>query len=409
MAEAVRTAMRELAEKRVLEHVGPTTGDIGKTLAGADDDLAPFESANGRHVLERDMPSRALAVRQPRRGRRNPADAQSARASARALRGRSQSVAGRRRPPEPLCGDDGQPSAPGPGEILVRVQACGLNHVDHALSTGAMSQLSAHGAPYICDMDAAGTVIATGERVTRFAIGDEVFGHFPAESWAWVQAPCARITADGPHVELRPEGLDPLAAAALAHSGLTAKTILRATELRPGQTALVIGANSATGTMLVPLLAETGAHVIARPTPDDDDYLRSLDAAEIEYATADPVADALASHPEVDLLVDLVSFGEPYFITAAAKRGTIVTALPGADGPGIPRVGISAEPGDLAALAERALDGRQPVEIAHVSCGDSSGVSPRAFAVFGSRLVSPLIIRMEVRQPRAAKAKAALV
>jgi D-arabinose 1-dehydrogenase-like Zn-dependent alcohol dehydrogenase len=201
-------------------------------------------------------------------------------------------------------------------------------------------------------LDAAGTVIATGDRVTRFAVGDEVFGHFSAESWAWVDAPCGRTTADGPHVELRPEGLDPLAAAALVRSGLTAKTILRTAELRPGQTALVIGATSATGPMLLSLLAETGAHVIATDT--------------IEYTTSDPVVEALTSHPDVDLLVDLVSWGEPYFITAAARHGTIVSALPRPDGPGVPRIGISAAPGDLAALAQRALDERQPVDIAHV-------------------------------------------
>src|SRR5258708_29240172 len=100
----------------------------------------------------------------------------------------------RQRPPEHVGDGDEQASPTGPGEILVRVQACGLNYVDHALSTGVVSQLSAHGAPGICAMDAAGTVIAAGDRVTRFAVGDEVFGHFLAESWAWVQAPCARTT-----------------------------------------------------------------------------------------------------------------------------------------------------------------------------------------------------------------------
>ena len=110
-----------------------------------------------------------------------------------------------------------------------------------------MRQRSTHGAPYRCAIDAAGTVIAAGDDVTRFAVGDDVFGRFPAESWASVEAPCARITADGPHVERRPQGLEPLAAVALAHAGLTAKTIVRGAELRPGQTALVLGATSRVG------------------------------------------------------------------------------------------------------------------------------------------------------------------
>jgi NADPH:quinone reductase len=258
-------------------------------------------------------------------------------------------------------------SPPGPGEILVRVQACGLNQVDHALSSGAMSQPWAHGAPFMCGIGAAGTVIAAGDRVTRFAVGDEVFGHFVAASWAWVKAPCARTTADGPHVEHRPDGLDPLAAAGLVETGLTAKTIVRAAAVRPGQTALVIGATSRAGTLLVPLLAEAGAHVIAGATPDDDEHVRSLGAADVlEFTPADRVVDALASQPDIDLFVDLVSFDEPYFITATANNGTIVSVLPITHEPGIPRIGISAELGDLAALAQHALDRRQPVELAPV-------------------------------------------
>jgi hypothetical protein len=182
-------------------------------------------------------------------------------------------------------------------------------------------------------------VIATGDRVSRFAINDEVFGHFPAQSWAWVETPCGRTTANGPHVELRPDGLDPLPALALARCGLTAKTILRAAKLRPGQTALVIGATTQTGTILMSLLAETGAHMIASDTDT------------IDQATGDPVVNALTSNPDLDLLVDLVSLGEPYFITRAARQGTIVSAQPRPDGPSIPRIRISAEPGDLAELA----------------------------------------------------------
>jgi NADPH:quinone reductase-like Zn-dependent oxidoreductase len=258
-------------------------------------------------------------------------------------------------------------SPPGPGEILVRVQACGLNHVDHALRAGAMPQLSAYVAPFMCGIGVAGSVIAAGDSVSRFAVGDEVFGHFVAESWAWLQAPCARTAAEGAHVEHRPEGLDPLAAAALVASGLTAKTILRAADLRPDQTALVIGATSGAGTVLVPLLAEAGVHVIAGVTADDEDYVRSLGAADtIEYTSTNPVADVLACHPDVDLLVDFLGFGEPYFITAAASHGTIVTALPGADEAGAPCIGISAELGDLAALAQHALHGRRPAELAQV-------------------------------------------
>jgi NADPH2:quinone reductase len=256
-----------------------------------------------------------------------------------------------------------KPPPPDRGDILVRVQACGLSDAEHALNTGAMS---VHDAAYVSGINAAGTVIAAGDHVARFAVGDDVFGQFLCESWASAQAPFARTTANGPHVEHRPEGLDPVAAAALAHDGLTAKTILRTADLQPGQTALVIGATSRAGTVLLPLLADAGARVIAGATPDEADYVRALGAADtIQYRTADPVADVLISHPDVDLLIDLVSFQEPYFITGIARHGTIVTALPRTDEPGIPRIPITAEPGDLTALAQHALNRRQPAEAAH--------------------------------------------
>jgi NADPH2:quinone reductase len=260
---------------------------------------------------------------------------------------------------------DAQPLGPGNGEIHLRVQACGVSRVERPRRTGVVSQLAGRDAQYIGGMDAAGTVIATGDGVTRFAVGDDVFGHLPARSWSWVHPPCARTSAAGAHIERRPEGLDPLAAAALAGAGLRAMTLLRAAEPRAGETALVIGATSNVGTVLVPLLSEAGVHVIAGATPEDEAYVRSLGAAEtFEYASAGPAADAVASHPDVDLVVDLVSFDEPYFITAAALGGKIVTALPVGDPPGIPRIGISAQPGDLALLAHGAVKVRRPVEIA---------------------------------------------
>jgi hypothetical protein len=126
----------------------------------------------------------------------------------------------------------------------------------------------------------------------------------------------------------------------LARSGLTAKTILRAAKPRPGQTALVIGATSRTGKMLRSLLAEGGVRVIAGATDT------------VDCTTADPVGEALAANPDVDLLVDLVSFGEPYFITTAATHGTIVSSR--TYELGIPRIAITDEPGDPAALAQRA-------------------------------------------------------
>src|SRR5579884_119848 len=78
---------------------------------------------------------------------------------------------------------------PRAGEVLVRVRAAGVNPVDYVsrqfavpLTTGAETARL----PYILGWDIAGTVVALGEGVTQFAVGDEVYGmpRFPQEAGA---------------------------------------------------------------------------------------------------------------------------------------------------------------------------------------------------------------------------------
>jgi NADPH:quinone reductase len=258
--------------------------------------------------------------------------------------------------------DPAPPPAPGPGELVVRRRPLALSGVHLALVTGTAGpgRLPSDGT-HLGAVGDAGTVIATGDGVTRFAVGDEVFGRLRGPGAAWT--PYVLVDADAPHVELRPHALEPGAAAALVEGGLTAKTIVRAAGVQSGQTALVIGPTGRVGIILVPLLVEAGVSVIATATPADARYVRSLGAAEtIEDGAGDPM-EALANRPDVDLLVDLVNFADPYFATVRSVQssGTLVGALPNteADGSlrkfGIPRIQLSAEHGDLLELAQRAL------------------------------------------------------
>jgi NADPH:quinone reductase-like Zn-dependent oxidoreductase len=255
------------------------------------------------------------------------------------------------------------PPTPGPGELVVRRRTLALSGVHLALVTGTAGpgRLPSDGT-HLGALGDAGTVIATGEGVTRFAVGDEVFGRLRPPGAAWTPYV---LTADGPHVELRPDALEPGAAAAVVEGGLAAKTIVRAAAVQAGQTALVIGTNGRVGIVLVPLLVEAGVSVLATARAGDEAYVRSLGAAQTIEEGGRDALEAIIEHPDVDLLVDLVSFAEPYFATARAVPcgGVLVGAAVGenAHAPtaafGIPRIPLSAEPGELLALAQRALDG----------------------------------------------------
>src|SRR6516225_6922548 len=64
---------------------------------------------------------------------------------------------------------------PAKGEVLVRIQASGVNPLDTKIRAGAAAH-ARHPMPAILGLDLAGTIEATGERVTRFHRGDQVYG-----------------------------------------------------------------------------------------------------------------------------------------------------------------------------------------------------------------------------------------
>ena len=68
---------------------------------------------------------------------------------------------------------------PGPNEVLVKVVAAGVNPVDWKIREGYMQQVLPIQFPYTLGCDLSGTVEAVGEGVTRFSIGDRVFGNIP--------------------------------------------------------------------------------------------------------------------------------------------------------------------------------------------------------------------------------------
>jgi NADPH:quinone reductase len=145
---------------------------------------------------------------------------------------------------------------PGPGEVLVGVEAIGVNPVEAYVRSGAYPAKPA--LPYIPGNDAAGTVLAVGIGVTRFKVGDRVYS-FGSRSGAYASQMLA--------VEGRLQNLPPRISfaqgAALgvpygtAHRGLFFKA-----QVRPGETVLVHGASGGVGTAAVQLARAAGLRVL---------------------------------------------------------------------------------------------------------------------------------------------------
>ncbi|MFE0474866.1 NADP-dependent oxidoreductase [Streptomyces sp. NPDC058947] len=257
---------------------------------------------------------------------------------------------------------------PGPGQLLVRLQATSLNAVDKVLVTGAMRDALPVRHPFVPGVDVSGIVEAVGEGVTRFRAGDAVI--------AWNSVTAGALAeylaiADAPSAALRPVGLDATRGAALPTGSLTAAALLDALRVAAGDTVLVVGAAGGVGSFTVQLAKQAGLTVLATGRADDESFLRRLGADHVlDYRQADVAAEAhRLTGGGVDAVIDLANAGPALATTAAAAKpgGQLVSPLggPPAFDRGVTAVytGTRTPAGRLEELAAQAADGRLAVEI----------------------------------------------
>jgi NADPH:quinone reductase-like Zn-dependent oxidoreductase len=192
--------------------------------------------------------------------------------------------------------EDAEAPTPGPGQIRVTVQTCGLTPADWALCGG----LFAGDLPRGIGLEVSGTVDAVGDGVTGVEIGDPVFGPAPYKGPTAGASEQALLDIWFP----RPPGLDPVAAAALPMAVETAYRGLDALGVRAGTTVLVHGAGTTVGYAAVQIAVQHGARVIATAGQTYADALRGAGAEVTSYG--DGMAErvrALAGGP-VDLALD---------------------------------------------------------------------------------------------------------
>jgi NADPH:quinone reductase-like Zn-dependent oxidoreductase len=192
----------------------------------------------------------------------------------------------------PTIGDD---------EVLVRVAAAGLDRGTWHLMTGMpyLTRLIGVGvrAPKnpVPGLDVAGTVVAVGATVTRFAVGDEVFG---ISRGSFAQYAAAREDK----LARKPAALTFEQAAVLGVSGLTALgAVVDSGRVAAGQRVLVLGASGGVGSYAVQIAKAAGAHVTGVCSAAKADLVRGLGADDVLDYARDDFADGSATY---DLIVD---------------------------------------------------------------------------------------------------------
>lgn len=156
--------------------------------------------------------------------------------------------------PEVLEAVDLTVPSPGPGQVLVRHQAVGLNFID-TYHRGGLYPMKM---PVVLGLEAAGVVEALGAGVTRFAVGDRIA--YNGTLGAYAEA--AAVPAD--RAVKVPDAVSLEAAAAALLKGMTAEFLVRRCHrVEPGQTVLVHAAAGGVGSILVQWAKALGATVIA--------------------------------------------------------------------------------------------------------------------------------------------------
>ncbi|MBG0560286.1 NADP-dependent oxidoreductase [Actinoplanes aureus] len=165
---------------------------------------------------------------------------------------------------------------PGPGEVLVRVRAAGVQPFDVAVRTGGMPWVRAT-FPQQIGQEYAGVIERLGPGVDGPAVGTPVLGS------TMLNGASELLTVPAENVVAKPAGLDFTTAAALVAASQTASGALLELKVTAGDVLLVHAGAGSVGTIAIQLARLAGATVIGTASPGNHDYLRQLGAVPVAY------------------------------------------------------------------------------------------------------------------------------
>jgi putative PIG3 family NAD(P)H quinone oxidoreductase len=216
---------------------------------------------------------------------------------------------------------------PAPGEILIRVRAAGVNRPDIVQRLGHYP--APPGASDILGLEVAGEVVALGEGVTRWKLGDRVCALLGGGGYA------DYAVVDARHALPVPEGLDFVQAAALPETVFTVFTnVFEGGGLKAGETLLIHGATSGIGVMAIQMAKAAGARVIAtsRGAAKAEAALALGADFSLDATTADLLAEIKAAGG-ADVVLDMVGAAYAELNLNALKPGgrwVVIATLTGA-------------------------------------------------------------------------------
>jgi NADPH:quinone reductase-like Zn-dependent oxidoreductase len=180
-------------------------------------------------------------------------------------------------------GDMPEP-VPGPDDVLVEVEAAGLNLLDSKIRNGEFKPILPYKPPLVLGHDLAGTVAKVGAGVRRFKPGDAVYAR-PRDGQ--IGAFAHRIVVKKGDLALKPANLSMAEAASIPLVGLTAwQVLVERAQIKPGQKVLIHAGSGGVGTFAIQLAKHLGATVATTASATNAALVKELGAdIVIDYRT----------------------------------------------------------------------------------------------------------------------------
>jgi NADPH:quinone reductase-like Zn-dependent oxidoreductase len=255
---------------------------------------------------------------------------------------------------------------PGPGQLLVRVKAAGINPGEGKIREGLLHERWPATFPSGQGSDLAGVVDQAGAGVDTFAVGDEVIGFTHARA-----SHAELVVIDAADATGRPSGVPWEVAGSLFVAGTTAFAAVRSVSLSRGETVVVAGAAGGVGSLAVQLARSAGATVIGVASDRHHAWLAEHGVIQVAYGdgVAGRIRDAAAGG--IDAFIDTVGAGYVQLALELGAEPDRIDTIVDFEAPekyGVKlegnMAGASAEV--LAILAGLVADGELQVEIAGV-------------------------------------------
>jgi NADPH:quinone reductase-like Zn-dependent oxidoreductase len=235
-------------------------------------------------------------------------------------------------PPDVVQVTDIEKPRPRDGDVLVRVHAATVCAADWRLRKADPSLVRLINGLWrpkkfnVLGLEFAGTIESVGKAVTRFAVGDEVFGSTGFKFGAHAEYVCL---PEGSLLATKPAGTTLEQAAAIVFGGVTALHFLRKARIQAGQRVLVYGASGSVGVFAIQLAKHFGAHVTGVCSTANLDLVKSLGADAVVDYTREDFSRAGRVY---DIVLDTVGKSGFSRSLSALKRGGYYARVSGSGG-----------------------------------------------------------------------------